>query len=184
MINVSETAAVKINELLTEENKPGSALRVFVQGGGCSGFQYGLMIEENGQGSGDVVYESNGVKLFVDPVSVTVPFTPPRLPNAKGVKLAYDALGALRRPKVPDVAPADTGMLWSGNANPKFGSWQEAHDWPTGTDRLVSKKICLPSVSWLVWAAAGAAHTSVNDAAGSYDHRIRVIPNSSLATYA
>jgi iron-sulfur cluster insertion protein len=43
---------------------------VFVQGGGCSGFQYGLMIEENGQGSGDLVFESHGVKLFVDPISV------------------------------------------------------------------------------------------------------------------
>ncbi len=70
MINVSETAAVKINELLNEENKTGSGLRVFVQGGGCSGFQYGLMIEEGGQGSGDQVYESHGVKLFVDPISV------------------------------------------------------------------------------------------------------------------
>ena len=70
MINVSETAAVKITELLTEENKSGSALRVFVQGGGCSGFQYGLMIEENGQGAGDHVFESHGVKLYVDPISV------------------------------------------------------------------------------------------------------------------
>ena len=70
MINVSETAAVKINELLTEENKAGSGLRVFVQGGGCSGFQYGLMIEENGQGVGDQVFESHGVKLFVDPISI------------------------------------------------------------------------------------------------------------------
>ena len=57
MINVSETAAAKISELLTEENKAGSGLRVFVQGGGCSGFQYGLMIEENGQGAGDQVFE-------------------------------------------------------------------------------------------------------------------------------
>jgi len=70
MINVSETAASKISELLSEENKAGSGLRVFVQGGGCSGFQYGLMIEENGQGSGDQVFESHGVKLFVDPISV------------------------------------------------------------------------------------------------------------------
>ena len=70
MINVSETAAAKISELLTEENKAGSGLRVFVQGGGCSGFQYGLMIEENGQGSGDAVFESHGVKLFVDPISI------------------------------------------------------------------------------------------------------------------
>jgi iron-sulfur cluster assembly accessory protein len=70
MINVSEVAASKINELLTEENKGGSGLRVFVQGGGCSGFQYGLMIEENGQGASDEVYESHGVKLFVDPISI------------------------------------------------------------------------------------------------------------------
>ena len=70
MINVSETAAAKINELLSEENKAGSGLRVFVQGGGCSGFQYGLMIEENGQGAMDQVYESHGVKLFIDPISI------------------------------------------------------------------------------------------------------------------
>ena len=70
MINVSSTAAEKINELLAEENKAGSGLRVFVQGGGCSGFQYGLMIEESG-GAGDQVFESNGVRLFVDPVSVS-----------------------------------------------------------------------------------------------------------------
>jgi iron-sulfur cluster assembly accessory protein len=70
MIQVSETAASKISELLAEENKAGSGLRVFVQGGGCSGFQYGLMIEENGKGEMDQIFESNGVKLFVDPISI------------------------------------------------------------------------------------------------------------------
>lgn len=70
MINVSETAAAKINELLTEENKTDSGLRVFVQGGGCSGFQYGLMIDEGeGDETTDAVIESNGVKLLVDPIS-------------------------------------------------------------------------------------------------------------------
>src|SRR4029450_12585594 len=69
MINGSSTAAEKINELLAEENKVGSGLRVFVQGGGCSGFQYGLMIEENGSDA-DQVFESHGVKLYVDPISV------------------------------------------------------------------------------------------------------------------
>ena len=70
MINVTETAASKISELLAEEQKSGSGLRVFVQGGGCSGFQYGLMIEDNGQGAADQVFESNGIKLFVDPISI------------------------------------------------------------------------------------------------------------------
>ena len=70
MINVTELAAAKITELLAEEQKPAAGLRVFVQGGGCSGFQYGLMIEENGQGGADQVFESHGVKLFVDPISV------------------------------------------------------------------------------------------------------------------
>ena len=70
MINVSEMAASKINELLAEEGKAGSGLRVFVQGGGCSGFQYGLMIEESG-GVGDQDFDSNGVRLFIDPVSIS-----------------------------------------------------------------------------------------------------------------
>ena len=69
-IIVTEAAAGKIRELLNEEGKTESGLRVFVQGGGCSGFQYGLMIEE-GSGVGDQLFESNGVKLFVDPVSIS-----------------------------------------------------------------------------------------------------------------
>ena len=70
MINVTPLAAEKINELLAEEDKPGAGLRVFVQGGGCSGFQYGLMIEENGATpDADKVIESNGVALYVDPIS-------------------------------------------------------------------------------------------------------------------
>jgi iron-sulfur cluster assembly accessory protein len=69
MINVTQAAASKISELLVEEQKQESGLRVFVQGGGCSGFQYGLMIEEN-SGDSDQIFESNGVKLYVDPISI------------------------------------------------------------------------------------------------------------------
>jgi iron-sulfur cluster insertion protein len=69
MVNVSTSAAARINELLAEEQKAESGLRVFVQGGGCSGFQYGLMIEDS-PGPGDQSFESNGVKLFIDPISV------------------------------------------------------------------------------------------------------------------
>ena len=63
MINVTPSAAAKISELLTEENKSSAGLRVFVQGGGCSGFQYGLMIDEGeGDATTDAVIESNGVQ--------------------------------------------------------------------------------------------------------------------------
>jgi iron-sulfur cluster assembly accessory protein len=71
MINVTVAAAEKISELLAEENKPESGLRVFVQGGGCSGFQYGLMIDDGeGDTDSDQTFVVNGVRLLVDPISL------------------------------------------------------------------------------------------------------------------
>ena len=71
MITVTDGAASKVVALMAEENKTSGGLRVFVQGGACSGFQYGLMIEEGeGDASADRVFESNGVRLFVDPISL------------------------------------------------------------------------------------------------------------------
>jgi len=69
-LRISDAALGRVRELIAEEGNPALKLRVFIEGGGCSGFQYGLMIEENGQGSGDQVFESHGVKLFVDPISI------------------------------------------------------------------------------------------------------------------
>ena len=66
----TSAAADKVRTLLDEEGNPALKLRVFVSGGGCSGFQYGLMIEEAG-GDADQVFESNGVKLYIDPVSIS-----------------------------------------------------------------------------------------------------------------
>jgi len=69
MVNVSATAASKITELLAEENKPASGLRIFVQGGGCSGFQYGFTFDEAVQ-DGDTEVVTDGVTLLVDPMSL------------------------------------------------------------------------------------------------------------------
>ena len=69
-ITISDSAARRITALKAQEAAEGAFLRIAVSGGGCSGFQYGLMIEENG-GVADQVFESNGVKLFVDPVSIS-----------------------------------------------------------------------------------------------------------------
>lgn len=71
MINVTEAAAGKITELLAEEDRAGAGLRVFVQGGGCSGFQYGLIIDDGeGDQESDQVFEVHGIRLLVDPISL------------------------------------------------------------------------------------------------------------------
>lgn len=71
MITIMPLAAKKLGELMIEDNKNPEKdyLRVFVQGGGCSGFQYGLMLEEN-KTEADQVFESSGVKIVIDPISI------------------------------------------------------------------------------------------------------------------
>jgi len=64
----TEAAATKVKELITEENNDQLKLRVFVTGGGCSGFQYGFTFDENLQ-EGDAALEKCGVTLLVDPMS-------------------------------------------------------------------------------------------------------------------
>ena len=71
LVNVTEAAASRITQLLDEEKKSQAGLRVFVQGGGCSGFQYGLLIEEGvGDPDADRIFQSNGVTIFIDPISI------------------------------------------------------------------------------------------------------------------
>lgn len=65
----TDNAASKVRELLEEEHNPALMLRVFVSGGGCSGFQYGFVFDETVQ-DGDTEIEKAGVKLLVDPMSV------------------------------------------------------------------------------------------------------------------
>ena len=64
----SDSAAGKVKQLIEEEGNPGLKLRVFVTGGGCSGFQYGFTFDEV-QNEDDSVMEKNGVKLLIDPMS-------------------------------------------------------------------------------------------------------------------
>ena len=69
MINVTPIAAEKISELLTEENKPTAGLRVFVQGGGCSGFQYNFSFEGE-RLEDDLVIERDGAAVLVASTSL------------------------------------------------------------------------------------------------------------------
>jgi iron-sulfur cluster insertion protein len=65
----TDAAAKKVSELIEEEDNPDLMLRVFVAGGGCSGFQYGFTFDEKKE-EGDSSVENHGVTLVVDPMSV------------------------------------------------------------------------------------------------------------------
>ena len=67
-LNFTTAAAAKVNELIKEEGNPSLKLRVFVTGGGCSGFQYGFTFDE-AIGDGDTTIEKDGVTLLIDPMS-------------------------------------------------------------------------------------------------------------------
>ncbi|TCJ15401.1 iron-sulfur cluster insertion protein ErpA [Parasulfuritortus cantonensis] len=68
-LNFSDSAANKVKELIAEEGNPDLKLRVFVTGGGCSGFQYGFTFDEV-QNDDDTSMEKNGVTLLIDSMSM------------------------------------------------------------------------------------------------------------------
>lgn len=65
----TDAAAIKVRELIDEEGDDALMLRVFISGGGCSGFQYGFTFDQN-ETDGDTIVVNQGVKLLVDPMSV------------------------------------------------------------------------------------------------------------------
>jgi iron-sulfur cluster insertion protein len=65
----TDAAAEKVGRLIEQEGNAALKLRVYVQGGGCSGFQYGFTFDEEMQ-EGDTAIENGGVTLLVDPMSV------------------------------------------------------------------------------------------------------------------
>jgi iron-sulfur cluster assembly protein len=69
-ISLTPSAASAVSDLLSKRNLEGYALRVFISGGGCSGFQYGMALEGNVR-ENDLVFEEHGVKIVVDEVSIS-----------------------------------------------------------------------------------------------------------------
>ena len=65
----TDSAANKVRELILEEENPDLKLRVYISGGGCSGFQYGFTFDEETE-DGDLSIEKGGVQLVVDPMSL------------------------------------------------------------------------------------------------------------------
>ncbi|MBF0582644.1 MAG: iron-sulfur cluster insertion protein ErpA [Magnetococcales bacterium] len=68
-VTLTTNAAHKLDALLQEENNPNLKLRIFVSGGGCSGFKYGFTFDEQ-QDETDAVIEQYGVKVLIDSTSI------------------------------------------------------------------------------------------------------------------
>jgi iron-sulfur cluster insertion protein len=68
-LKISSAALERVRELIREEGDPTLKLRVFIEGGGCSGFQYGFSFETE-RGEDDWVLDRDGVELLVDPLSM------------------------------------------------------------------------------------------------------------------
>ena len=68
-LTFTDAAAQKVKSLITEEENPALKLRVYITGGGCSGFQYGFAFDEK-VNEGDLTVENAGVQLVIDPMSL------------------------------------------------------------------------------------------------------------------
>ena len=70
MITISDSAKVKLTEILAEQGDTAQlGLRVYVETGGCSGFSYGMGIDEEAPRADDQIYETGGLKVYVDAFS-------------------------------------------------------------------------------------------------------------------
>jgi iron-sulfur cluster insertion protein len=87
----TDAAARKVGQLIAGEGNPKLMLRVFVQGGGCSGLQYGFEFDEQVQ-DGDTCVENQGVKLLIDPMSFQY---------LGGAEIDFRSSSATRTPRPP-----------------------------------------------------------------------------------
>ena len=72
-LNITENAVLKVKNLIAEENKKNLHLRVFVTGGGCSGFQYGFKLDDNAEDD-DTVLKEDEVSVLIDSLKYPIPF--------------------------------------------------------------------------------------------------------------
>ena len=71
MITLTPRALTELKDLMVSQEKQEAALRVWVAGGGCSGLSYGMALDDGQPEEGDQVYDQEGVKIVVDPLSLS-----------------------------------------------------------------------------------------------------------------
>lgn len=69
-ITLTPRAACELKDLMLSQSKGEAALRVWVAGGGCSGLSYGMALDENQPEEGDQIFEQDGIKILIDPMSL------------------------------------------------------------------------------------------------------------------
>lgn len=69
-ITLTDKAVSELKEFMTSQEKLNAALRVWVAGGGCSGLSYGMALDDGEPEEGDNIFEQDGVKVYVDPLSL------------------------------------------------------------------------------------------------------------------
>jgi iron-sulfur cluster assembly accessory protein len=104
MISITDDAAEQLRELLITEGKENVFFRIFVQGGGCSGLQYGMAIEES-MGS-DEIFESNGIKFIVDPISKSY---------LRGATITYDQFKGFKIDNPNATSSCSCGQSFKGD---------------------------------------------------------------------
>lgn len=104
MITLTENAVKAVSQFIAGSERPVTGLRIMVQGGGCSGFQYGLKLEEAAQAE-DTVVECDGIKVFIDAGSA---------PMLSGVTL--DFLDGLEKSGFKFDNPNATASCGCGNS--------------------------------------------------------------------
>lgn len=70
MITLTPRAATELKDLLQSQDQAESGLRVWVQGGGCSGLSYGMALDSETPDEADQIFEHDGIKIYVDPLSL------------------------------------------------------------------------------------------------------------------
>jgi iron-sulfur cluster insertion protein len=95
MLVISDSAAKKIKSIIDEEDSS-LKLRIFVEGGGCSGFQYGFTLEENPPAEDDFTFEKDGIQVVVDVMSM-------QYLNEAEIDYEQSLLGAEFKIKNPNV---------------------------------------------------------------------------------
>ncbi len=117
VVSISPTAADAVHDLLAKRELEGYALRVFVQGGGCSGFQYGMALENNFREE-DTVVESNGVSVVIDEVSIQY---------LRGAQIDYvdDVMGSgfkIENPNAVSACGCGSSFRTEGDQTPESGA--------------------------------------------------------------